>query len=94
MKSVKRFHRFVRQEMYRISIMLKQMEFRTMRLRGMLRRKMREQIMELRRMRDAILHRLSVLTGQGVAPEPAMQAIRDDITLLQQRCRALRLKHL
>lgn len=55
MKCVKSFSRSVRQEINRISVSLKQMEFRILRMRGFLKRKLREEIQELKRMKDAPL---------------------------------------
>jgi len=94
MKPIKSFSRYVRQEINRISTALKQMEFRILRMRGFLRRKLREEIQELKRMKDAILHRLSTLTAQAQLHQPTMQAIRDDIALLHERCRQLKMQHL
>lgn len=94
MKRIKSFSRFVRQEINRISMSLKQMEFRILRMRGFLKRKLREEIQELRRMKDAILHRLSELTAEARLHLPTMQSIRDDITLLHERCRQLKAQHL
>lgn len=94
MSSMKHFTRSVRQEINRISVVIKQMEFRITRVRGFLRRKLREEIQELRRMKDAILHRLSELTAETRLHLPTMQSIRDDIALLHERCRQLKTQHL
>lgn len=94
MRNLKSFSRAVRQEINRISITLKQMEFRILRMRGFLKRKLREEIQELKRMRDAILHKLSVLTAEARLHLPTMQSIREDIALLHERCRQLRAQHL
>jgi len=94
MSSVKHFTRSVRQEINRISVSLKQMEFRVLRMRGFLKRKLREEIRELKRMKDAILHRLSVLTAETQLHLPTMQSIRGDIALLHKRCRRLKMQHL
>ncbi len=90
MKCVKSFRRSVRQEINRISISLKQMEFRMLRMRGFLKRKLRKEIQDLKRMKDAILHKLSKLTKEARLHLPTMQSIRDDIALLQERCRQLK----
>jgi uncharacterized coiled-coil DUF342 family protein len=94
MKGIKSFSRYVRQEINRISISLKQMEFRILRMRGFLKRKLREEIQELKRMRDAILHKLSQLTAEARLHVPTMQSIREDIALLHERCRGLKTQHL
>lgn len=94
MKCIKSFSRSVRQEINRISMTLKQMEYRILRMRGFLRRKLRGEIQELRRMKDAILHKLSELTSETSLHLPTMQSIRDDIALLHERCRQLRTQHL
>lgn len=94
MKCIKSFSRSVRQEINRISMTLKQMEFRILRMRGFLKRRLREEIQELKRMRDAILHKLSVLTAEARLHLPTMQSIRDDIALLHERCRQLKTQHL
>lgn len=94
MKCIKSFSRSVRQEINRISMTLKQMEFRILRMRGFLKRKLREEIQELKRMRDAILHKLSQLTSEARLHLPTMQSIRDDIALLHERCRGLKTQHL
>lgn len=94
MKCIKSFSRSVRQEINRISMTLKQMEFRILRMRGFLKRKLREEIQELKRMRDAILHRLSELTAEARLHLPTMQSIREDIALLHERCRGLKTQHL
>lgn len=94
MQCVKSFSRSVRQEINRISMSLKQMEFRILRMRGFLKRKLREEIQELKRMRSAILHRLSQLTAEARLHLPTMQSIRDDIALLHDRCRQLKTQHL
>jgi len=94
MKCIKSFNRYVRQEINRISITLKQMEFRILRIRGFLKRKLREEIQELKRMKDAILNRLSQLTTEAKLHLPTMQSIRDDIALLHERCRGLKTQHL
>lgn len=94
MSSMKHFTRSVRQEINRISMTIKQMEFRITRFRGFLRRKLREEIQELRRMKDAIMHRLSELTAEARLHLPTMQSIRDDIAMLHERCRQLKTQHL
>jgi hypothetical protein len=94
MSNLKAFSRSVRQEINRISMSLKQMEFRILRMRGFLKRKLREEIMELRRMKDAIMHRLSELTAEARLNLPTVQSIRDDIALLHERCRQLKTQHL
>lgn len=94
MKCIKSFSRSVRQEMSRISTTLKQMEFRILRMRGLLKRKLREELQELKRMRDAILYRLSELTAEARLHLPTMQSIRDDIALLHERCRQMKAQHL
>lgn len=94
MRNLKSFTRAVRQELNRISLTIKQMEFKVMRFKGLLRRKLREEIQELRRLRDAIMHRLSELSVEGRVHIPAMQSIREDIALLQERCRQLKIQHL
>ena len=94
MKCIKSFSRSVRQEINRISMTLKQMEFRILRMRGFLKRKLREEIQELKRMRDAILHKLSQLTAEKRLHMPTMQSIRDDIALLHDRCRQMKTQHL
>jgi DNA repair ATPase RecN len=94
MKSIKSFSRSVRQEINRISVSLKQMEFKILRMRGFLKRKLREEIMELKRIKDAIMHRLSELTDEARLHQPIMQSIRDDIALLHERCRQLKTQHL
>ena len=94
MSSMKHFTRSVRQEINRISMTIKQMEFRITRFRGFLKRKLREEIQELRRMKDAIMHRLSELTAEARLHLPTMQSIRDDIALLHERCRQLKTRHL
>lgn len=94
MSNLKAFSRSVRQEINRISMSLKQMEFKILRMRGFLKRKLREEIMELRRMKDAIMHRLSELTAEARLHLPTMQSIRDDIALLHERCRQLKTQHL
>jgi hypothetical protein len=91
MKNIKSFSRAVRQEISRISITIKQMEFKIMRFKGFLKHKLREEVQELRRMRDTILHRLSQLTTET---RPAMQYIRNDIALLHERCRRFKTQHL
>lgn len=90
MKSLKLFSRAVRQELSRISVTIKQMEFKILRLKGLLKRKLREEIQELRRMRDAIMHRLSELTAEACLHLPTMESIRADIALLHERCRQLK----
>jgi|GEM_PF-1837576 len=94
MKCIKSFSRSVRQEINRISMTLKQMEFRILRMRGLLKRKLREEIQELKRMKDAILYRLSQLTAEAQMHLPTMQSIRDDIAMLYERCRQLKTQHL
>jgi hypothetical protein len=94
MNRLKSFSRSVRQEINRISVSLKQMEFRILRMRGFLKRKLREQIQELKRMKAAILQRLSELTTETQLHMPTMQSIRDDIALLHERCRHLKAQHL
>ena len=94
MKCVKTFNRYVRQEINRISMSLKQMEFRILRMRGFLRRKLREEIQELKRMKDAILQRVSELTAEARLHLPTMHSIREDIALLHNRCRQLKTQHL
>ena len=94
MSTLKAFSRSVRQEINRISMSLKQMEFKILRIRGFLKRKLREEIQELRRMKDAIMHRLSELTAEARLHIPTMQSIRDDIALLHERCRKLKTQHL
>lgn len=94
MSSIKHFTRYVRQEVNRISVTLKQMEFRVLRMRGFIKRKLREEIQELKRIKDAILRRLSELTAETRLHLPTMQSIRDDIALLQERCRQLKTQHL
>lgn len=94
MKCIKSFSRSVRQEINRISMTLKQMEFRILRMRGFLKRKLREEIQELKRMRDAILHKLSQLTAETRLHLPTMQSIREDIAMLHERCRGLKTQHL
>ena len=94
MKCLKSFSRSVRQEINRISMSLKQMEFRILRMRGFLKRRLREEIQELKRMKDAILHKLSLLTAEARLHLPTMQSIRDDIAMLHARCRAIKTQHL
>lgn len=94
MRSMKHFSRSVRQEINRISLMLKQMEFRVLRMRGFIKRRLREEIMELKRMKDAIIHKLSALTADTRLHLPTMQSIREDIALLQERCRQIKTQHL
>ena len=94
MRNLKLFSRAVRQELSRISVAIKQMEFKVMRFKGFLRRKLREEVQELRRMRDSIMHRLSELTAEARLHLPTMQSIRDDMALLQVRCRQLKTQHL
>ena len=92
MKSIKNFRRFARKEISRISMAIKQIEFRIMRFHGFLKRKLREELRELRRRRDAILQRLLELRHD--THSPAMQAIRVDIAALQERCRNLKTQYL
>lgn len=94
MKPIKHFTRSIRQEIHRISTTIKQMEFQVMGLRGYLKRKLRTEIQKLRRMRDAILHKLSKLKAEADIPAHIMQSIRDEIALLNARCRQLRAQHL
>lgn len=94
MRSMKHFSRSVRQEINRISLMLKQMEFRIVRMRGFIKRRLREEIMELKRMKDAIIHKLSALTAETRLHLPTMQSIREDIALLHERCRQIKTQHL
>lgn len=94
MKCVKSFSRSVRQEINRISMALKQIEFRSLRMRAFLKRKLRVEIQELKRIKDAILHKLSALTSEARLHPPTMQSIRDDIALLHERCRQLKAQHL
>ena len=94
MKYIKSFSRSVRQEINRISTVLKQMEFRILHMRGFLKRKFREEIQKLKRMKDAIMRRLSQLTDETRLHLPTMQSIRDDIVLLHERCRQLKTQHL
>lgn len=94
MRSIKHFNRSVRQEINRISLALKQMEFRILRMRGFLKRELREEIKTLKRMRDAVLHKLSQLTAEARLHLPIMQSIREDIALLHERCRLLKAEHL
>lgn len=94
MKSIKSFSRSVRQEINRISMTLKQMEFRVLRLRGFLKRKLRVEIQDLKRLRAAILSKLAKLNDEARAHVPTMQAIREDIALLHERCRHLKAQHL
>lgn len=93
MKCVKSFTRSVRQEINRISMSLKQMEFRILRMRGFLKRKLRGEIQELKRMRDSILSRLSELTAEAQLHLPSIESIRHDIALLHDRCRQLKAQH-
>ena len=94
MKNIKTFSRAVRQEISRISLSIKQMEFRILRLRGFLKRKLRSKIMELKRIKDAIIYRLSELTAEARLHLPTMQSIRDDIASLHERSRQLKKQHL
>lgn len=94
MRSIKHFSRSVRQEINRISLMLKQMEFRILRMRGFIKRRLREEIMELKRMKDAIIHKLSALTAETRLHLLTMQSIREDIALLHERCRQIKTQHL
>lgn len=94
MSSIKHFTRSVRQEINRISMSLKQMEFRILRVKGFLKRKLREEIQELKRMKDAILNRLLELTTETRMHLPTMQSIREDIALLHERCRGLKTQRL
>lgn len=94
MYNIKHFSRSIRQEINRISIQLKQMEFRILRLRGLLKKKLREQIMELKRMKDAIVYKISKLTNETVADLSVMQSIRSDIDVLHERCRQLKMQRI
>jgi hypothetical protein len=90
---IKLFARTVRQEINRISVSLKQMEFKILRMRGWIKNKLREDIQELKRTKDAILQRLYVLTAQKGPDELYMQAIRADIAMLHDRCRQLKTQY-
>lgn len=94
MRSMKHFSRSVRQEINCISLMLKQMEFRILRMRGLIKRRLREEIMELKRMKDAIIRKLSALTAETRLHLPTMQSIREDIALLHEHCRQIKTQHL
>lgn len=94
MSNLKAFSRSVRQQINRISVSLKQMEFKILRMRGFLKKKLREEIMELKRMKDAIMHRLSALTAESTLHLEVMQSIKDDIAILHQRCRQLKTQRL
>lgn len=94
MKCIRSFSRSVRQEINRISMSLKQIEFRMLRVRGFIKRKLREEIQELKRIKSAILHKLATLTAESRLHLPTMQSIRDDIAQLHARCRQLKDNHL
>jgi len=94
MKCKKRFRRSVQQEVYRISMSLKQLEFRIVKMRGFLKRDLREEMQELKRMKDAILFKLSELTAGARLQLPTMQSIREDIAILHDRCRQLKTQRL
>lgn len=87
MTAIKTFSRAVRQELGRIAMTIKQMEFKVLRLRSVVKKRLREEIQELKRMKDAIMHRLSELTAEAMLHLPTMQSIREDIALLHDRCR-------
>jgi hypothetical protein len=94
MKSINKSRRFIRKEVNRIAMAIKQIEFRIMRFHGFVKRKLREELKELRRMKDAILRRLAELTYDVNINSPAMQEIRADITTLHERCGNLKAKYL
>lgn len=94
MKNLKVFSRAVRQEIARISISLKQLEFRILRVRGSFKKKLREELQEIKRMKEAVLNRLYSLTEEARLHVPTMQEIRGDIDTLHTRCRLLKSQHI
>lgn len=93
MSKTKHFIRSVRQEISRISVSLKQMEFQVLKTPGFLKRKLRKQIRELKRMKDAIIRRLAKLSAEAQLHLPTMQVIREEIQQLHERCRQLKAQH-
>jgi hypothetical protein len=93
MKRNKLFNRSMRQDLTRLSMFIKQLEFRELKLRGFLKLKLRKEVRELKHLRDTILHRISGLTTQAGLQPLAMQLIREDIRNLRERCRTLKAQH-
>ena len=94
MSKLKTFVRAVRQELGRISLSIKQMEFKILRIQGASRKYLREELMELKRIKEAIAARLSKLTKEARLHAPTMESIREDIAMLHDRCRTLKTQHL
>jgi hypothetical protein len=93
MSNIKSFSRSVRQELNRISMQIKQLDFKIIRLRGFLKKRLRQEVQELKRMKDAILHKLSKLTKETRLHLPTMQEIRNDIEMLNNSCRQFKIQH-
>ncbi len=90
MSNIKKFSRAARQEINRISISLKQLEFKILQLRGFLKKKLRKEIQELKRMKDNIIQKLYHLNNKSQLNTPAIQLIRQDIGILNERCQYMK----
>lgn len=93
MSNIKSFSRSVRRELNRISMQIKQLDFKIIRIRGFLKKRLRQEIQELKRMKDLILHKLSRLTKETGMNSPIMQEIRQDIEMLNSACRQFKTQH-
>jgi hypothetical protein len=93
MKNFKRFSRAVKQEITRVSLTIKQIEFRLAKLPGYVRKKAREELMELKRIKDAIARKAGDMRNKDAQHHAVIHSIREDITLLHQRCRQLKTQH-
>ena len=92
MNDMKPVRRSLKQEISRISLAIKQVEFRLLRVRNFLRRRLRHEVLELKRLRDSLTKRILALSDGMRLQEPNMEAIRIDIVNLQERCRQIRLQ--
>ncbi|MBN8531813.1 MAG: hypothetical protein J0L97_08160 [Alphaproteobacteria bacterium] len=88
------FRRAIRRELGRISIAIKQLEFRLQPLKGGVRKRLREEVNDLKRMKDAIVQRLRRMGREAERHLPTAQLLREEISRLQMRCQQLKAQDL
>lgn len=93
MPTTKSFSAMVRQDMTRLALLMKQLEFRLPRQRGRLKRRLRAELAQLKRMKAAIASRLTTRPAAPDSARPMMESVRADLARLQTRVRQLRDEH-
>lgn len=94
MRNFKGFSRAVRQEIGRLSTLIKQMEFKMTRLPSYVKKRTREELMELKRLKEAVARKATDMRNKGKQHPAVIQSVREEIAILHQRCRQLRMQRL